>query len=301
MDIGIFLKSANHSYFEKVLTYFAEGIKKQGDNPIIIDKEAYQDFDVSVFFGSWKNSHYSHHVLKREIVKKSNKFICLETPLIGRREVKQIFDDDSFRVGVNGFLNNSGIFYIGNCPSDRWDLISKKFNLKLEDWNIPNPNAPILVALQLPHDSSLRGCNVIEWAFKVSKQIRSVSKRKIIVRTPQLEKKYEKKWIDELMKINDVFFQTGTKKNLIPTLKSCHCSITYTSGLAVDSLINGCPTIACNDGNFCYEVSQNDPLEVENIKYFDRSQWINNLSYCQWDLHEIKNGKCWGHIKKIIM
>ena len=40
--------------------------------------------------------------------------------------------------------------------------------------------------------------------------------------------------------------------------------------LAVDSLINGCPTIACNDGNFCFEVSQNDPLEVENIKYIDR-------------------------------
>lgn len=101
------------------------------------------------------------------------------------------------------------------------------------------------------------------------------------------------------MKINDVFFQTGTKKNFIPTLKSCNCSITYTSGLAVDSLINGCPTIACNEGNFCYEVSQNDPLGVENIKYFDRSQWINNLSYCQWDLLEIKNGKCWSHIKKI--
>ena len=83
------------------------------------------------------------------------------------------------------------------------------------------------------------------------------------------------------------FFKLVPKK-FNTYFKSCHCSITYTSGLAVDSLINGCPTIACNDGNFCYEVSQNDPLEVENIKYFDRSQWINNLSYCQWDLLEIK-------------
>ncbi len=300
MDIGIFLKSANDVYFEQALIYFAEGLKQHGDNPKIIDKETYQDCDISIFFGSWKNSNYLHHKLKSEIVKKCNKFVCLETPLIGRREVKPIFDDDSFRVGVNGFLNNSGIFYKGECPSDRWDLISKKFSLKLDDWNTPDPNAPVLVALQLPHDASLRGCNIIEWAFNVSKKIRSVSKRKIVIRTPQLEKKYEKKWIDELMNIENIFFQTGTKKNLIPTLKSCHCTITYTSGLSVDSLINGCPTIACNDGNFCYEVSQNDPLEVENINYFDRSQWINNLSYCQWDLLEIKNGKCWDHIKKII-
>ena len=300
MNIGIFLKSANDIYLEQALIYFAEGVRQHGYNPIIIDKESYQDCDISVFFGAWNNSNYLHHKLKREIVKKCNKFICLETPLIGRREVKETFNDDSFRVGVNGFLNNSGIFYKGECPSDRWEIISKKFNLDLDDWNIQDPNAPILVTLQLPLDASLRGCNIIEWSFNVSKQIRSVSERKIVIRTPQLEKKYKKKWIDELMNINNTIFQIGTKKNLIPTLKSCHCTITYTSGLSVDSLINGCPTIACNDGNFCYEVSQNDPLEVEKITYFDRTQWINNLSYCQWDLLEIKSGKCWDHIRKII-
>lgn len=300
MNVGIFLKTANDPYFERVLKYFAEGIAHYGDSAKLIDLENYHNCEISLFFGSWKNSNYLHHKLKNEIISKSKIFVCLETPLIGRREVKEIFDDDSFRVGVNGYLNNSGFFYLNNCPSDRWGIISKKFNLKLNDWNAFNEDAPILVALQFPNDASLRGCNITEWAFEVSQQIRSVSKRKIIIRFPQLDKLYEKKWINKLRTIEDLHFQMGTKKNLVPTLKKCHCSVTYTSGLAVDSLINGCPTITCNEGNFCYEVSQNSAFEVEEIKYFDRRQWIYNLSYCQWDLKEIKSGEAWRHVKSIV-
>lgn len=300
LNIGIFLKSANDARFEKALKFFADGIKTTGDNPILYDTENYENCDISVFFGSWKNRDKVHHNVRNEIILNSKNFICLETPLIGRCEVKDIMEDDSFRIGINGYLRDSGKFYKNNFSSERWELLKKKFNIDLLPWNNLDETAPILLALQIPGDASLRGCNISEWAYIKCLEIRTVSKRNIIIRTPQLDRKYEKKWIDKLKNIENVYFQKGTKENLIPTLKMSHCSVTYTSGLAVDSLINGCPTIACNSGNFCFDICSNNVTEVEELKEFDRSQWIHNLSYCQWDLEEIKNGKAWKHLRNLL-
>lgn len=171
--------------------------------------------------------------------------------------------------------------------------------MEVADWNL-NLNGPILIALQLPGDASLRGCNITKWAYSVCSKLRCITNRKIIVRTPQLDRKYDKLWIDKLVKIPNLFFQKGTKENLIETLKSSYCSITYTSGMAVDSVLNGCPTIACDPGNFCYEISANSPEDINNLRYVERKQWIQNLSYCQWDIEEIEKGLPWEHLKKLI-
>jgi hypothetical protein len=301
LNVGIFLKSVNSENLIHTLTCFANGVYRyENDNPIMFHGTKYEPCDVAVFFGSWKDRPDAHHVLKKDIVLKAKNFICIETPLLGRGPVKDVLEDTSYRIGVNGFLRDSGNFNNKNSPSDRWDIIRKKFNLELKPWN-NNQEGPIVIVLQLPGDASLRGCNISQWAFSTAEKIRELTDRKIVVRTPQLDRVYDREWIEKLSKITDVVFQKGTKENLIPTLEQAYCTVTYTSGMGIESVLNGCPTVACNPGNFAFSISSQSVLEINNLKREDRQQWVQDLAYCQWDLDEMNMGLVWKHLKGVII
>lgn len=103
MNIGIFLNSSNHERYTEVLMKFAIGMEKFGDSPKIITGFNNDYYDLSIFFGSWKDKKTDHHLARNHIIKNTKNFICIETPIIGRKEVKDVMEDDSFRIGVNGY------------------------------------------------------------------------------------------------------------------------------------------------------------------------------------------------------
>jgi hypothetical protein len=47
-----------------------------------------------------------------------------------------------------------------------------------------------------------------------------------------------------------------------------------------------------------WDCSNKDLKDIENPKLFDRSQWLNNLGYCQWREDEIARGDPWEHLRK---
>ena len=300
MKVGIFLQSANHPRFDKALRYFASGVELQGDEPILFENDlVYQPCDVAVIFGSWKPRPNNHHIIKNSVVQNAEKFIVLETPLLGRGPVKDIMEDDSYRIGVNGFLHDTGRFNNHMRPIDRWDIIRKKFNLEIKSWN-ENYDAPIVIVLQIPGDASLRGCNIAEWACISAEIIRNQTDRQILVRMPQISREYDMGWIEKLMTMPGIEMQQGTKANLIPTLEQAYCTVTYTSGMAIESVLNGCPTIACDPGNFAFPISRESVFDINNLRRESRQQWVQDLSYCQWDESEIGIGLPWKHLKNIL-
>lgn len=291
MKINTFINSANNPRFEFMLEEFSKAI---GAN--IIKGEDYKECDVSVIFGSWKNRNNPWHVVKNKVVKNSKNFIVFETPIIGRGKVENIMQDDWYRVGLNGFLANTGKFNNDNCPQDRWDKIQKELGVSLKPWK--RRGDYIVLALQVPGDASLQGTDISDWARRRLLSIRCQTEMPIILRTPQLKRSYDLKSI--IRGVRGVTTQEGTKENLIPTLDNAYCTVTYTSGMGVDSVINGTPTIAYNSGNFAYGISTRFIDGINSIAYPDRDQWINNLSYCQWNISEIKEGLPWNHLKEII-
>ena len=155
----------------------------------------------------------------------------------------------------------------------------------------------IIIALQLPGDASLRGVNIAKWAADTTEKLRLYTDRQIIVRTPQLDREFDKENIVRLTKIDGVALQQGTRDNLLSTLNNAYASVTYTSGFSIDSVISGVPTIAMDTGNFAYSLGNNKLSQIENlVRTNDRQQWLNNISYAQWSRGEIKTGDAWQHI-----
>lgn len=290
MKISTFITSANNPRFESMLESFSKAI---GAN--IVTGEDYKECDVAVIFGSWKDRNTPWHVVKNNVVKNAKNFIVFETPLIGRGKVEDIMQDDWYRVGLNGFLANTGKFNNYNKPSDRWEKIQKELGVSLKPWK--REGDYIVLALQIPGDASLQGTDISFWARRRLLSIRCQTEMPIILRTPQLKRPYDLKSITK--GIRDVTVQEGTKENLVPTLDGAYCTVTYTSGMGVDSVMNGTPTIAYNPGNFAYDISTRFIDSINNISYPNRDQWIRNLSYCQWNISEIQEGLPWEHLKGV--
>ena len=100
------------------------------------------------------------------------------------------------------------------------------------------------------------------------------------------------KWIWLLWK--QVFYSnTGT---IYDDLKDAHCTISYTSGSSIDSILAGIPVITCSEYNFLYSISSHSLEDVENPKCGKREQLLYDLAYAQWSVEEIRQGKPWQHL-----
>jgi hypothetical protein len=301
MKVVVFTASANAPQFERDLLKFAEGVSLSGDYVCVNSGTEYEDCDVAVFFGSWKNMKARHHEIKNKIVSNAKNFIVMETPLIGRQKVEEAMRDTWYRIGLNGFLADTGEFNNADCDSLRWDKVKSWFNIDLKSWNY-KPNGPIILPLQLPTDASLRGASIEKWAYESIVEIRRYTDRPIVVRTPQLDRAFNSPYMEKIRKpMKNVVFQKGTYENLIPTLEAASCTVCYSSGFAIDSLLHGCPTIACSPSSFAYELCQNNPQDVVDLQRPDREQLFYNLSYAQWEAAEIQRGLPWKHLRKRLL
>ena len=299
MKIVIFTASANHPRFAETLRKFGKNLPPE-HTVVIHDGPSYIPCDVAVFFGSWKTRNAPHHNIKRQIVEKAPVYIVLETPILGRKKVTDFMEDDWYRVGVNGFLNDDGTFNNKDMPCDRWKKISSELNIDFAGWR-HNLRSPVLVALQIPGDAALKGVNITKWAYGACHWIRDVTDRQIIVRYPQLPRQYDNQYITKIKNIRNLKFQKGTKDNLEDTLAKVSCTVTYTSGLAVDSILAGTPTIAMHPANFAYSISSNHLWEINNPRIASTRQWLYDLSYCQWHVDEIEAGLPWEHLEETVL
>jgi len=230
MKVNIYAKSANHPRFEEMLMKFATGVLDSGDDAFFSYDDKYYDCDCAVIFGSWKDRQDTHHKIKNDIVSKAKNFIVVETPLIGRGPVSDVMGDNWYRVGLNGFLADTGNFNNKHKRKDRWDVIRKNLNVELKGYN-DWPGEYIIVALQLPGDASLRGASIEKWCRDTCIDIRKVTDMPIVIRTPQLPREYDKKLIKEAINLPDVTLEKGTKENMLPMLEKAHCAVTILQDL----------------------------------------------------------------------
>jgi len=297
MDVRVFLDSANHPRFTNMLHKFAAGIRASGDDVIELHG-GYKPCDVAVIFGSWKDRDMPHHNVKRDVVANAKNFICIETPLVGRGEVKDVGDDDWYRVGLNGFLADTGNFNNKRRPGDRWELVQQQLNVTMDEYQ---QGENILVTLQVPGDASLRGIDINWWAYDTCHEIRKYSSRPIIIRTPQVLKTFD---LDILYSIRDqlpdIDYQVGEKQTLIPTIKDSWATVTYSSGLGIDSYLAGVPSFTMDKANFAYKLGNTNLKNIEDPKLPDRKQWVHNLCYAQWSEEEMEQGIVWQHMKEIL-
>jgi hypothetical protein len=329
MHIKIFLATANNMQEREILKDFAKGVeswidknsndKEKFDHVVRIGRwtdfnldrnqityeyaEAYKECDVAVFFGSWKPREKGTHLVRTHVAANARRFVCIETPLLNRVTDKE---NSYWRVGVNGFLSQDA--HWPELPNNDAKKRLEILNINWDGWK-SNPNGHILVALQLPGDASLRGADINDWALRTILDIKQNTKRFVVVRNHPLSSQRAFADHEELARklllagVQNIRFSDGAEVPWADDLKDAYCTVTYTSGLAIDSVVAGIPTIAYDPGNFAWSISSHSAGEINSVKMADNNKvmsWLKNLAACQWSQAEMRNGTAWQHLLPVI-
>lgn len=264
--------------------------------------------DIAVQFGTVKDRSAEHHLTKQSIKENAKTVIYIETPLLGR-VINNKNNYSYYRVGVNGFLNNDGVFY----QEERFD--PNRLNKLKQHLSIPefrgwknHKEGNILILCQLPGDASLRGQKMSEWLLDTIEIIREKTDRNIMVRLhPAMSAKGRSEFYSEIGSIlfknyKNLFWSDGSA-SLGEDLSAAGICVTYSSGSAIDAVLAGVPVIAMDEGNLAYPISSHrlDDLDTPRKAQDDEvNRWLTNLSNSQWNEVEILNGSVWNHLLPII-
>jgi hypothetical protein len=277
-------------------------IRKNGvDLSLDYSEDPGEDCDLGIIFGSAKPRDNLHHRVRNSVIEKAKNYMVIETPLLARSIVKQS-NHEYYRIGLNGFLNGQGEFNNENCNDERIKNYGELY--QWTGWK-QNANGNILILLQLPGDASLRESNHGEWLLDTIEELRKITQREIRIRFhPAMSEKGHENFFGDVGKIvfknyPKIVWSDGIGRTLQDDLKEAKTCVTYSSGSAIDSIVYGIPTIAIDEGNFAYPISSKTLDAVEDPILADTetvNQWLQNLSYCQWNRIEMSNGRAWTHI-----
>jgi hypothetical protein len=164
-------------------------------------------------------------------------------------------------------------------PDDRF----KQFNKKFSPWK--KTGRSILIAA--PDDKPCRfyGIDKETWVEQTVNEIKKYTDRPIIVRE-RAAKRIDRISTDTLQQAldNDVF-----------------ALVTYNSVAAVESIFHGIPTFTLAPANAASPVALQDLSLIENPYYPDQDKlyaWGCHLSYGQFHLTELKNGKAKKYLEE---
>jgi hypothetical protein len=330
MNIKIFMGSASNNAEREILRAFGAGIQlwintrnsggyqeldhvrigrwqnftNQPEYQLTYEyQESYQPCDVAVIFGSWKPREKGSHNTRNSVVANAPRFFVIETPLLNRQTSQE---NHYWRVGYQGYLNRDAEWPI--LPRDVAKQRLSDLNVNWSGWN-NSAQGHILLALQLPGDASLRGADINDWAYRTVIKLRRHTDREIVIRNHPLCS--DRAFVDhgelamKLMRSNvpDLRFSDGASVPWAQDIHNAWCTVTYSSGLAVDSVLSGIPTIACDEGNFAWGISSNDPEQVNDIRRAGRDkiyQWMDFLAGCQWNTQEMREGSAWRWLSSLI-
>ena len=209
-----------------------------------------------------------------------------------------------YKVGLNHFTYNEGIFYNQDSPSDRWKRIQKEQDIEIKPWRHDryDDSKYILLLLQNPIDTSLnplleRGEKYEEWVSKTITQIKNITGKKVKVRLhPRFQSRFEKFDLSEADMISnnyDGWNKSNGGDSLYEDFKKAWACVTFSSNAATEAVCEGIPVINLDNSSFSWPVSYHtlDILTNPVIECnFDRTQWLYDCAYTQWTLDEINKG-----------
>ncbi len=326
MKILVSISSGSNNTERNILRTFFDGIEKYYFKKYEIEshkalKKGYgidlrlsydseiEKCDIAVQFGTAKDRAAEHHVTKQSIQKNAKTIVYIETPVLGR-VINEKNNYTYYRVSINGFLNNDGIFF-NEDSFNKNRLYELKQQLSIPDfpgWK-NHKEGNILILCQLPGDASLRGQRMGEWLIDTVDTLRLQTKRPIAIRLhPAMSHRGRAELVSELGPIlfknyQNVYWYDGTETTLQEDLNNAGICVTYSSGSAIDAILSGVPVLALDEGNLAYPISSHRLDDLDNPKLVSIekiNEWQTALANSQWNEKEMLDGEVWNHLQSIL-
>lgn len=245
---------------------FAAGLRRHGWNTVI--REDYQPCDLLVKWGV-------REPRMMDIQRKSGGQVCiLERGYVGDR-----FAWTS--VSFGGELNGRAEFRGVRSDPERFE---RHFSDLMKPWRGATGYA--LLIGQVPGDMSIAHTDIGAWYRATAALLRRQG------------------WVVKF-RAHPVAMQRGVRYTppagveaiagtLAAALAGAGVVASFSSNTAVEAVLAGIPTIACDKGSMAWPVTSHavcDPLVTP-----DRGRWAAELAWKQWSIDEMASGACWAAV-----
>jgi hypothetical protein len=192
--------------------------------------------------------------------------------------------------GWNGHYNAAN-FCNKNSTNQRWNNIFDKMNL-VKSYS-PN-GSYILLIMQAFVPYSILGLDKPIDYNKILQDIKKYTDLPVRVRLHPRDP-YPNSWNlpkDTIISKND---------SLSDDLKDAKAVVSVNSIGGVEGILHGKSSICLDKCSMIYNIADHSLENIKNLKFRDRTQWLYDMSYCQWNIKECENGDIWDHLKQIYM
>lgn len=287
LKVSVYLTTTNRKQIQ-VLHRFAKGVDICDDfsHPIMEDRII--DSDVAVILWSPKivpnapETNFRCEVF--EYYRQRNKpVVIIEQPIIRHQKYKKFAGFYQYRVGLND-VTRLGNFANKNKPGDRWNNLV----LSLQDWR--KAGTDYVVCGQYPFDYSLGGIDLNLWAENAISVLQKNTTCPVKFKPHPLQIKMN-------LPLPNVDVEILNEINWDVT----RATVTYSSGMSIDSLMHGVPCITTSERNFAWDYSSHDLKNPHQLNYCNRQQLFHDLSYAQWSINEFEQGLCWKNLRTEVL
>ena len=323
MKVEIFrrtVKDRKRGNSYELLYHLKEGIETAGDEAVIVHEnrtgptvegEMTPTAPMAAMFG-YGGDKQMHHTKgrRRELADncraKKIPLITFDGGLLSSFGNVSTSPDHHFRVALYTPMND-GDFLSDDSPSDRWEMMVKKFKVRYEPWRESNQADPILFGLQPKDNWSMNELDPIDWFNGVYEKLRPITDRKFIVRphpnnVANIDERRNELPDDVEIQFTKKHFAGDEKKHyrfhFQEAITNCHAIITHNSTASTDSCVRGIPTFCTSDLAICWPVANKDLSKIETPDMPDRTQWVNDLGYKMWSIKEIRDGTVYKRFKQ---
>ena len=159
-------------------------------------------------------------------------------------------------------------------------------DVTIEPWQ--QNNGHILVAGMGDKAAEAEGYEPEEWERWAIKKLKMVTRKNIVYRPKPSWKRARP--------IAGVGYSPKTTE-LCHALRNCYAVVTHHSNVAVEALCMGIP-VWCWKGVATPLASQDFTQIDSPMRPEGRSQWVNDIAWCQWNTAEMKSGLAWAHLRE---
>ena len=286
-----------------VVINFARSIAKieKGELQLILKKQLlnsdrkklyhYLDnFDMIISYG------FKQKLLVEYYKNNTKKFIFIEQPVMYRKIHSSFKDQNYIRVMKSDLTGTN--------------FISKYSNGTIRNgFYIPQINnsikysKKILLVNQVVGDIAVIPDNPYDWVHSVLNVLNTKHHGKnVIIREHPSQFKLTKEEFSTkiLTKYKNIHIEISINKEIKQDLENAACTITFSSGAALDSLIEGVPVITMDKRSFLYEITSHSLDDFDTLFIPNLENFFSAISNTHFRLHELINGDCWLHLKGIL-
>ena len=286
------------------------------DNFVLVpwsDQRTIERADVFIQANIKENKHKDLRAQYQYIIDSGKPVIVTESAVF-----RQGMNEDKLyhRWAWNHYFRDQADYCNRNSPEDRWLQIKQDQGLEVQQW-CGNSQGYILLCLQRPGDSSLhrivkkKKIEYRDWIWNTVNEIRKYTDRTIRIRVHPLRQEVTLAYLEgikdsykniEISTVCDgATLEHGSNggDGFRRDLNSAYCVVGLNSNALTESVMAGVPTISLCSGSMAWPVSGHHLAFIEAPhQQYERQQWLNDLSYCQWREDEIKQGLPWYHLKE---